>query len=290
MYSLAIDYVNFSNHVGAVDHALSSMRYESHVDSSNVNDFEYKEGRIEFHDVTFGYREDRLLLNKQSLVILPGQKVGLVGKSGSGKTTFANISAALFRPISGEVFIDGQNVRDISCGSLRESISFIPQEKMLFNRTVLENIRYGRINASDEEVMEAAKQACAHDFIIALPEGYDTLVENRGNTLSAGQKQRIVIARAIIKNAPILIMDEATNYLDSETEGVILENIKKIMHDKTIFVISHNLHTFRCMDRILVFEGGRVVEDGSHSDLLKLKGKYYNLINQAKKYLNRLEW
>ena len=239
--------------------------------------------------MTFGYKQDRQLLDKQSLIITGNQKVGLVGGSGSGKTTFVHLIGRLFDIESGEILIDGQNIQNITRDSLRQNISFISQEKLLFNRTVIENIKYGNLDANASEVIEAAKKASAHEFIVDLPNGYETIIGNNGCKLSGGQKQRIMIARALIKNAPILILDEATNSLDVLTEDVTQKNLKSIMGGKTVLVVSHKLSTLYFMDRILVFDNGRIIEDGTHNELMSQEGKYYALIQKSKNALQLLD-
>ena len=219
-------------------------------------------------------------------ILIPGkQKIGLVGFSGSGKTTFVNLITRLYDVSSGQILIDSQNIKDATQDSLHDNISIIPQEPILFHRTIIENIRYGKKNATDEEVIEAAKLAHAHEFIMNLPEAYDNLCGERGNNLSGGQRQRIAIARAILKNAPILILDEATSSLDSTTENLIQESLKYLMQNKTVIVIAHRLSTLLNMDRILVFDKGAIVEDGTHDKLLKNKKLYKTLWNSQIKGL-----
>ncbi len=203
--------------------------------------------------------------------IEPYQKVGLVGFSGSGKSTFVNLMLRLFEPTSGVISIDGQDIQQVTQDSLRESISLIPQDPMLFHRSLMENIRYGKLDASDEEVIEAAKKANAHEFILRTEEGYDSLVGERGVKLSGGQRQRIAIARAILKDSPILILDEATSSLDSITEKKIQDGLERLMEKKTVIVVAHRLSTISDMDRILVFDDGEIIEDGSHQELLENK-------------------
>jgi ATP-binding cassette subfamily B protein len=203
--------------------------------------------------------------------------VGLVGYSGSGKTTFVNLILRMYNISEGNIFIDDQNIANVTQESLRSNIGIIPQEASLFHRTLMENIRYGRLDASDVEVIEAAKKAHAHEFIERLPEQYESLVGERGVKLSGGQRQRIAIARAILKNASILILDEATSQLDSVTESYIQESLWNLMQDKTTIVIAHRLSTLLHMDRILVFDKGKIIQDGKHSELLTDKGLYKTL-------------
>ncbi|WP_291398139.1 ATP-binding cassette domain-containing protein [Acinetobacter sp.] len=217
------------------------------------------------------------LFFKINLSNTAGQKVGLVGYSGGGKSTFVNLILRLYDVTDGAILIDGQDIRDVTQDSLRENIAMIPQDPSLFHRSLMENIRYGRADSTDEEVIEAAKKAHAHEFISALPQGYDSLVGERGVKLSGGQRQRIAIARAILKNAPILILDEATSQLDSVTESLIQESLWELMQNKTTIVIAHRLSTLLHMDRILVFDKGKIVEDGTHSELLAKAGLYKTL-------------
>jgi ATP-binding cassette subfamily B protein len=200
-----------------------------------------------------------------------------VGFSGSGKSTFVNLILRLFDPQSGQILIDGVDIRDMTQDALHSQISLIPQDPSLFHRTLIENIRYGRIDATDEEVIEAARKAYAHDFITQIKEGYHSLVGERGVKLSGGQRQRIAIARVILKDAPILILDEATSSLDSITEKAIQDTLDLAMNGKTVIVVAHRLSTIAHLDRILVFEHGRIVEDGTHSKLLARGGAYHRL-------------
>lgn len=234
-------------------------------------------GQIRFSEVKFHYKNTEALFQNKSVTIEPGQKVGLVGYSGSGKSTFVNLILRLFDVTEGHITIDGQDISEITQDSLREKIGLIPQDPTLFHRTLMDNIRYGNIKATDEEVVEAAKKAHAHEFIHQLPQGYQSSVGERGIKLSGGQRQRIAIARAILKNAPILILDEATSQLDSVTEAHIQESLWELMQGKTTIVIAHRLSTLLHMDRILVFDKGKIVEDGNHAELLRMGGLYKRL-------------
>lgn len=242
-------------------------------------------GHITFDNVTFHYKGTKALFQNKSININAGQKVGLVGYSGGGKSTFVNLILRLYDVTNGTILIDGQDIRDVTQDSLRKNIAMIPQDPSLFHRSLMENIRYGRIDASDEEVIDAAKKAHAHEFISTLPQGYDALVGERGVKLSGGQRQRIAIARAILKNAPILILDEATSQLDSVTEHLIQESLWTLMNQghaisgrgKTTIVIAHRLSTLLHMDRILVFDKGTIIEDGTHSELITKVGLYKRL-------------
>lgn len=231
-------------------------------------------GEIIFDHVTFRYLKNQNLFEGKTIQIAAGQKVGLVGFSGSGKSTFVNLILRYYDVQGGRILIDGQDISKVTQESLREQISMIPQDPSLFHRSLMENIRYGRLDATDEQVIEASKKAHCHEFIMKMPEKYDSPVGERGIKLSGGQRQRIAIARAILKNAPILILDEATSALDSVTEREIQEGLEHLMQSHTTLVIAHRLSTLSGMDRILVFKEGKIVEDGSHEELIKTQGHY----------------
>jgi ATP-binding cassette, subfamily B, bacterial len=235
-------------------------------------------GDITFQGVYFRHGDKGAHIFKGlDLHIKPGEKIGLVGPSGSGKTTLTQLVLRLMEIQKGQIAIDGQNIAAISQYDLRAHIAYVPQESLLFHRSIRENIRYGRLDASDKEVVVAAKMAHAHEFIKSLPHGYDTLVGERGTKLSGGQRQRIAIARAIVKNAPILILDEATSALDSESEVLIQDALWKLMQGRTTIVVAHRLSTIQKMDRILVLEKGTIVEQGTHRELLRNTGVYAKL-------------
>ena len=212
-----------------------------------------------------------------NLCIKNGQRVGVVGLSGAGKTTLVNLLLRLYDVNDGCIKIGGVDIRDVKQNSLRQNIALVPQETALFNRTLLENIRYARPGASRADVVQAAKKANIHDFIMKQSDGYDTLVGNRGIKLSGGQRQRIAIARALLKNAPILILDEATSALDSENEMMIQSALQKVMKNKTTLAIAHRLSTLRNLDIIIVMDKGKIVESGSHKQLLRKNGVYKKL-------------
>ena len=235
------------------------------------------QGQIVFDRVKFYYNGITPLFNNNSITIKAKQKVGLVGYSGGGKTTFINLILRLYDINEGHILIDGQDIADVTQDSLRKNISMIPQDPSLFNRTIMENIRYGSIDATDEEIYEAAKRAHAHDFILRLSEGYETLAGEKGLKLSGGQRQRIAIARAILKDAPILMLDEATSQLDSITENLIQSSVYELMQGRTTLIIAHRLATILQMDRILFFNRGQIVEDGTHEELLQKNGFYKQL-------------
>lgn len=235
-------------------------------------------GRIEFKNVTFTHPgKTRPLFKNLDLTIKPGEKVGLVGHSGSGKTSFTSLLLRFIDVDSGEISIDGQDIRSITQHDLRTHITYVPQEPLLFHRSLAENIAYSRPEASQREIEAIAKMASAHDFIVELPEKYDTLVGERGVKLSGGQRQRVAIARSMLKNAPVLVLDEATSALDSESEVLIQDALWKLMEGRTAIVIAHRLSTIQKMDRIVVMDKGKIVEQGSHKDLLRQKGAYARL-------------
>lgn len=278
LWYLASQFVTFAEEIGKCKQALSIMTLPHEiVDSKEAKPLVVKKGQIEFLDVSFHYGEGAHLFKNKNIIIPAQQKVGLVGFSGSGKSTFVNLILRLFDVESGEIRIDGQNIAHVTQNSLREQITMIPQDTSLFHRSLLENIRYGRVSASDEEVIEASKMAHCHEFISQLKEGYQSLVGERGIKLSGGQRQRIAVARAMLKNAPILILDEATSALDSVTEKYIQDGLHTLMQNKTSIVIAHRLSTLSQMDRILVFAAGQIIEDGTHEQLIQANGHYAHL-------------
>lgn len=268
----------FNKAAGRCKQSLRSLTLPLEIiDKQSACALKCHSGQIIFDRVKFHYKGTEPLFQNQSITIQAGQKVGLVGYSGGGKSTFANLILRLYDVTDGAILIDGQDIKDVTQDSLHDSISMIPQDTSLFHRSLLENIRYGQIDATDEEIIIAAKKAHAHEFIEKLPQKYDALVGERGVKLSGGQRQRIAIARAIVKNAPILILDEATSQLDSVTENLIQESLWELMQNKTTIVIAHRLSTLLYMDRILVFDTGKIVEDGSHSELIVKSGLYKSL-------------
>lgn len=235
-------------------------------------------GAVCFEDVSFDYQDDaeaRMVLRDINLTVQPGQVIALVGPSGAGKTTLVNLIPRFYDPTAGRITIDGHDIRRVQMRSLREQIGIVPQETALFSGSVRDNIRYGKLDASDAEIEAAARAANAHDFVATLPQGYDTLVGERGVKLSGGQRQRIAIARAILKDPRILILDEATSSLDSESEQAVQEALERLMRERTTFVIAHRLSTITKADRIVVLEAGQIVEQGSHAELLAREGGLY---------------
>ncbi|WOS66515.1 ABC transporter ATP-binding protein [Sinorhizobium fredii] len=245
-------------------------------DRAGARPIQIADGRIEFRNVTFHYGAHRApLYDGFSVAIRPGERVGLVGHSGSGKTTFVKLIQRLHDLKSGDIRIDGQDIADVTQASLRQQIAIVQQEPVLFHRSLAENIAYGRPGATQHEVEEAARLASAHDFITALPKGYATLVGERGVKLSGGERQRVAIARAFLADAPILILDEATSSLDSESEVLIQRAMERLMTGRTTLVIAHRLSTVRALDRLLVFDRGCIAEEGDHDTLIRLRGGIY---------------
>lgn len=244
-------------------------------DVSGAKSLEVREGVITFDTVHFEYQDSQEVLKNFTLGIRPHEKVALVGSSGAGKSTIAKLLLRLYGVTSGSISIDGQNIAQVTQESLRKAIAFVPQEPILFHRSLLENIRYGRSDATDEEVSEAAQQAHCHEFISNYPEGFATMVGERGVKLSGGERQRVAIARAILKNAPILLLDEATSSLDSESERLIQDALARLMKGRTVIAIAHRLSTISNMDRLIVMEKGSVALTGTHDELLAHKQNLY---------------
>jgi len=245
------------------------------TDSNLAKELVVNEGEIKFENLNFNFNETRRVLENINLAIKPGEKIALVGPSGAGKTTFIRLILRLYSATSGEILIDGQNIEEVTQESLRKNISLVPQDPILFHRTLAENISYGKPDATKEEIEKAAELAHCSEFIKNLPLGFDTYVGERGIKLSGGERQRVAIARAILKNAPILILDEATSSLDSRSEALIQDALNNLMKDKTTIVIAHRLSTIQKMDRIILIDGGKVVEEGTHQSLLKKKNSLY---------------
>ena len=251
------------------------------VDDKTDKPLKVSDAKIEFSHVSFSHEKQKeKLFEDFNLEIMPGKSVGLVGVSGSGKTTLTKLLLRFDDVKKGAIYIDGQDIRDVTQTSLRSAIAYVPQESALFHRSVFENIAYGRPDATDEEVFEAARLANADEFIADLPEGYDTMVGERGVKLSGGQRQRIAIARAILKDAPILVLDEATSALDSESEAAIQGALANLMEGRTTIVVAHRLSTIAGLDEIVVLRDGKIVEQGSHKKLLSKNGEYAKLWNR----------
>jgi subfamily B ATP-binding cassette protein MsbA len=237
-------------------------------------------GAVEFRNVTFGYDRNNPVLFDINLKVEPGEVIAIVGPSGAGKTTLVNLIARFYDVLKGEILIDGIDIRKIRLESIRRQIAYVSQESLLFSVTLKENIRYGRTTATDAEIIEAAKLADLHDFIMTLPDGYDTKIGEDGIKLSVGQKQRLAIARAALTNPRILILDDATSALDSKTEANVQQALEQLMKGRTNFVIAHRLSTIMNADRIVVMDQGRIVDIGTHAELVSRPGVYRNLYNE----------
>jgi ATP-binding cassette subfamily B protein len=251
-------------------------------DCENAKNGEQMKGFVEIKDVTFGYNPDKVILKNISLYAKPGQKIAFVGSTGAGKTTVTNLLNRFYDIDSGEIIVDGKNIRDYKRDELRRNIAMVLQDTHLFSGTIMENIRYGRLDATDEEVIEAAKTASAHSFIMRLSDGYNTVIDGDGANLSQGQRQLLNIARAAISKAPILVLDEATSSVDTRTERHIEHGMDRLMKNRTTFVIAHRLSTVRNANAIMVLEKGEIIERGTHDELLELKGRYYELYTGVK--------
>ncbi len=279
-FSLSWSYNNIARIGGNITSSLETLAVEPEiVDTPDAKELKAKKAEIVFDKVCFGYDDRNPLFKNLSVTIKPREKVGLVGLSGSGKSTFVKLVSRFYDVNQGAIKINGTDIRKFTQNSLHRHISSIPQDVCLFNRSLFDNIRYGDTDASLKQVQAAAKKAYADIFIKDFPDGYQTKVGDRGVILSGGERQRIAIARAILKNAPILIFDEATSALDSQSERHIQKSLSNLMKGKTVLAIAHRLSTLREMDRILVFEKGKIVESGSHDELLAKKGLYYKLYN-----------
>lgn len=244
------------------------------------------QGVVEFKDVNFSYDENVKVLKDINFKVNKGEKIALVGATGAGKTTIVSLLSRFYDPTSGEVLVDGKNIKNVDLESLRSQMGIMLQDTFLFSTTIMENIRYGRLDATDEEVINAAKAVNAHEFIIKLEDGYNTEVNERGTRLSLGQRQLVSFARALLANPRILILDEATSNIDTETEKLVQEGIEKLLHGRTSFVVAHRLSTIRDCDKIMVINDGRIEEVGNHNELLNNKGSYYDLYMTQYKFLN----
>lgn len=278
--NLARRFLEFFEYVGNVANGVHTIvRAHELVDAAHARNVRIQRGEIEFRDVDFSY-DKQPVFQRLNVRIAAGERVGLVGFSGSGKSTFVSTLLRLYDIQGGQILIDGIDTRELTQDALHSQLGLIPQDPSLFHRSLRENIRYGRLDATDAEVEDAAKLAAAHAFIQALPEGYNAMVGERGVKVSGGQRQRIAMARVVLKNAPVLILDEATSSLDSLTERAIQDTLDEVMRGKTVLVVAHRLSTIMHLDRILVFDNGRIIEDGNHSQLLQQRGQYFRLWSQ----------
>ena len=268
---------NIMSALAGAERVFDVMDREPEKDEGKKLDLEHIKGDVVVNNVTFGYNPDKTILKNVSIYAHPGQKIALVGSTGAGKTTITNLITRFYDLDEGQITIDGVDIKDISLDCLRRNIAMVLQDTHLFTGTVMDNIRYGRTDATDAEVREAAMTSCAHTFIKNMPDGYDTVLQGDGANLSQGQRQLLNIARAALSKAPILVLDEATSSVDTRTERSINEGMDALMEDRTTFVIAHRLSTIRNADAIMVLEQGEIIERGSHEELLALKGRYYEL-------------
>ena len=279
-WNLGKDVRNFWEKTGQMKQALKVIDTEEDVcQDLHSPDLQVSTGSIQFDQVYFSYEHHEPLFCNKTLYIPGGQKVGLVGYSGSGKSTFINLILRLYDIQSGHIFIDGQDISRVSKDSLYQSVAVIPQECYLFNRSIMDNIRYGRLDATDAQIYEAAQKAEIHDVLQSLPQGYQTMAGEKGMRLSGGQRQRVAIARAILKNAPIVLLDEATSNLDAVTEERIQTALNVLFHNKTVLIVAHRLSTLQSADRLCVFDRGSIVQDGTHGELVQQEGLYQKLWN-----------
>ncbi|MGN1327872.1 MAG: ABC transporter ATP-binding protein [Clostridia bacterium] len=279
-YVTLVNVENINGELKEVEHYTGKWAWKHQHHDGRLEYVELK-GHIEFTNVDFGYEKEKMILHNISLYAKPGQKIAFVGATGAGKTTITNLLNRFYDIEDGKIRYDGININKIKKADLRRSLGMVLQDVNLFTGTIKENIRYGNENATDEEVIEAAKLANAHNFIMNLPKGYDTMIDGNGGSLSQGQKQLISIARAAINNPPVMILDEATSSIDTRTEKIVQDGMDKLMNGRTVFVIAHRLSTVRNSKAIIVLDHGQIIERGNHEDLINQKGVYYRLYTGA---------
>lgn len=279
---LAQQVTNIMSALAGAERVFNVMDETEEIDDGKKRVLDKVHGDVLVEGVTFGYNPDKTILKDVSIFAHPGQKIALVGSTGAGKTTITNLITRFYNINKGKITIDGVDIKDISLECLRENIAMVLQDTHLFTGTIMENIRYGRLSATDEEVRQAAKTSCVDMFIKNMPEGYDTMLKGDGSNLSQGQRQLLNIARAALSKAPILVLDEATSSVDTRTEKHINEGMDALMEDRTTFVIAHRLSTIRNADAIMVLENGEIIERGTHEELLKKKGRYFELYTGLK--------
>lgn len=279
---LAQQVTNIMSALAGAERVFNVMDEAEEIDDGKKLVLDKVHGDVLVDGVTFGYNPDKTILKDVSILAHPGQKIALVGSTGAGKTTITNLITRFYNINKGKITIDGVDIKDISLECLRENIAMVLQDTHLFTGTIMENIRYGRLSATDEEVRQAAKTSCADMFIKNMPEGYDTMLKGDGSNLSQGQRQLLNIARAALSKAPILVLDEATSSVDTRTEKHINEGMDALMEDRTTFVIAHRLSTIRNADAIMVLENGEIIERGTHEELLEKKGRYFELYTGLK--------
>lgn len=279
---LAQQVTNIMSALAGAERVFNVMDEAEEIDDGKKLVLDKVHGDVLVEGVTFGYNPDKTILKDVSIFAHPGQKIALVGSTGAGKTTITNLITRFYNINKGKITIDGVDIKDISLECLRENIAMVLQDTHLFTGTIMENIRYGRLSATDEEVRQAAKTSCADMFIKNMPEGYDTMLKGDGSNLSQGQRQLLNIARAALSKAPILVLDEATSSVDTRTEKHINEGMDALMEDRTTFVIAHRLSTIRNADAIMVLENGEIIERGTHEELLEKKGRYFELYTGLK--------
>lgn len=279
---LAQQVTNIMSALAGAERVFNVMDETEEIDDGKKRVLDKVHGDVLVEGVTFGYNPDKTILKDVSIFAHPGQKIALVGSTGAGKTTITNLITRFYNINKGKITIDGVDIKDISLECLRENIAMVLQDTHLFTGTIMENIRYGRLSATDEEVRQAAKTSCADLFIKNMPEGYDTMLKGDGSNLSQGQRQLLNIARAALSKAPILVLDEATSSVDTRTEKHINEGMDALMEDRTTFVIAHRLSTIRNADAIMVLENGEIIERGTHEELLEKKGRYFELYTGLK--------